>query len=96
MPSCVPNACIGCHRQQSHEWAVLQITAHTGREPDAFCQRVGLARQGKRQAAEPLRGLVADKRQPIVRATGLGLLGQYDPSAHELQLAIGMQTCWFD
>ena len=87
----VPNACIGCHRQQSHEWAALQITAHTGREPDAhFASVLAPARQGKRQAQEPLRGLVADKRQPaIVRATGLGLLGQYDPSAHELQLAIG-------
>ena len=87
----VPNARIGCHRQQSHEWAALQITAHTGREPDAhFASVLAPARQGKRQAQEPLRGLVADKRQPaIVRATGLGLLGQYDPSAHELQLAIG-------
>jgi tetratricopeptide (TPR) repeat protein len=47
------------------------------------------ARQGKRQAQKALRALVADQSQPaIVRATGLGLLGQYDPSASELLLAI--------
>ena len=87
----MPNACIGCHRQQSHEWAALQIRAHAGREPDAhFASVLASARQGKQQAKEPLCALAADKRQPaIVRATGLGLLGQYDPSAHELQLAIG-------
>lgn len=86
----VPNACIGCHRQQSHEWAALQIRAHAGREPDAhFASVLASARQGKQQAKEPLHALAADKRQPaIVRATGLGLLGDYDPSAQELQLAI--------
>ena len=86
----VPNACIGCHRQQSHEWAALQIRAHAGREPDAhFASVLASARQGKQQAKEPLHALAADKRQPaIVRATGLGLLGHYDPSAQELQLAI--------
>ena len=86
----VPNACIGCHQQQSHEWAAQQIESHTGHAPAPHFARVlAPARQGRRQAQKALRALVADQSQPaIVRATGLGLLGQYDPSASELLLAI--------
>ena len=86
----VPNACIGCHQQQSHEWAARQIESHTGHAPAPHFARVlAPARQGRRQAQKALRALVADQSQPaIVRATGLGLLGQYDPFARELQLAI--------
>ena len=86
----VPNACIGCHQQQSHEWAAQQIKVHTSREPGSHFARVlSPARQGKRGAKEALHALAADTRQPaIVRATGLGLLGQYDPSARELRVAI--------
>ena len=45
----VPNACIGCHQQQSHEWAAQQIKVHTSREPVSHFARVlSPARQGKR------------------------------------------------
>lgn len=86
----VPNACIGCHQQQSHEWAAEQIEAHTGAAlAPHFGRALASARQGKRQAHEALRALAVDQTQPaIVRATALGMLGQYDPSAGELQLAI--------
>ena len=86
----VPNACIGCHQQQSHEWAAEQIKARGGGAPAPHFARVlAPARQGKRQAQDALGALAGDQRQPaILRATALGLLGQYDPSARELHLAV--------
>lgn len=86
----VPNACGNCHQDYGDEWAVKQITAHTGREPDPhFVSAFAPAREGKRRAHAGIRKLLKTDGQPgIVRATALSLLGQYDAGAPELRLGL--------
>ena len=75
----VPNACNGCHKDRSRDWATQQLAARFGaKSNDHFAYALDAARRGKQSARTPLMNVVSDEQLPgIVRATGLSLLGRY-------------------
>jgi Tfp pilus assembly protein PilF len=84
-----PNACNGCHQDQTPSWASEQIVAWFGpRRPDDPHFGVALAagKEGKPQGEHLLMGLVQRRNVgPIVRASAATLLGRYTtPASREL------------
>ncbi len=75
----VPNACGGCHKDKTAEWAAETVDRFYPREaprPPHFAEAFAAARAGDPQAGVALSRLLNDPQQPgIVRATALGLLG---------------------
>ena len=74
----VPNACNGCHTDQTTAWAADSLRGWNGRDPEGF-QRFAdsffAAEQARPEASAGLRNLVADPSMPaIVRASALARL----------------------
>jgi Tfp pilus assembly protein PilF len=78
-----PNACNRCHRDKSAAWADEVITKWYGPgRSEHYGSLLAAGRQGQPGAAEGLIRLAGDPLAPvIVRATALGLLGQYPGEA---------------
>lgn len=76
----VPNACNGCHRNQSAGWAAERMAKWYGREPvgfQGFAQALHAGSIGAPGAQSALARLVADREQPaIARASALALLAE--------------------
>jgi len=76
-----PNACTGCHRDRTAEWAAAAVVKWYG--PDRsksfdWALAVAAGRAGSRDGAPALIAAGGDKELPaIVRATALGLLRGY-------------------
>jgi tetratricopeptide (TPR) repeat protein len=80
-----PNACAGCHADQSAEWAAAAIARWYGperRHEAHYGEALAAGRAGRPGAEDALVSLVRDAAQPaIVRATALELLGRYGPAS---------------
>ncbi len=77
-----PNACSGCHADQSPQWAADRIAAWYGSNPRMESPHYGLVldagRRGLPGADRSLAALAVDATKPnIVRATALSLLPQF-------------------
>jgi tetratricopeptide (TPR) repeat protein len=76
----VPNACSGCHREQSPQWAVDAARRWYGRDPvgfQNFAPTFAAAEAGQPRAAADLVALAfAPDQPPIVRAAALEMLGR--------------------
>jgi predicted CXXCH cytochrome family protein len=81
----VPNACSGCHTDESPEWARDQVLAWFGpeRPPDRHATTIIAAgRKQEPSAEQQLAAVVGDAARPeIVRATALELLRGYGGAA---------------
>jgi predicted CXXCH cytochrome family protein len=86
-----PNACTGCHRDRTAEWAAAAIVKWYGPErPRGFEWPLAFAagRAGSREAAPAIIAVAGDQEIPaIVRATALGLLRGYGPQATDVTTA---------
>ena len=75
----VPNACNGCHRKESAQWAADAIARWTGKAPAGYQQFAGAfdaASSSGPGARGALLALIDDASQPaIVRASALSRLG---------------------
>jgi predicted CXXCH cytochrome family protein len=83
-----PNACTGCHTDQSDEWAAEQVKKWYGKPPvghQQFAEALHAGALDAPGAHELLRALVNHTDQPnIARATGVALLGErLNPAAFE-------------
>jgi Flp pilus assembly protein TadD len=87
----VTNACASCHADQPDEWSAAAVREWLGRDAlglQDFAHAFAAGRAGRIEAAEPLRRIATDTRQPaIVRATALELLNSY-PGQETLRLAM--------
>src|SRR5262249_3321814 len=74
-----PNACNGCHRDRSPQWAASEIARrHPGERPPHYGEALSAGRRGAPGAVAMLTGLLDDRGRPaIVRATAIELLGRY-------------------
>lgn len=74
----VPNACTGCHRDKSAEWAAAKVVQWYGGQPvgfQRFAETLHAASVGAPGAASALAQLVANREQPaIARASALALM----------------------
>jgi tetratricopeptide (TPR) repeat protein len=74
----VPNACNGCHRDRSADWAAQLVAKWYGRAPAGFQRFAEVLRAGSigaPGAQESLAKLIADREQPaIARASALALM----------------------
>jgi Flp pilus assembly protein TadD len=90
-----PNACTGCHRTRTAQWAADRIRAWGGRSPaggSGFGPALDAARRGRPEAGAALTALAQDRSQPgIARATALAHLAEFrDPaSAAAVEAALG-------
>ncbi|HEY2525686.1 MAG TPA: tetratricopeptide repeat protein [Candidatus Binataceae bacterium] len=80
----VPNACTGCHRDKSADWAASAMARWYGHQPAGF-QRFAEALHaraiGAPEAPGALAQLAADSEQPaIARASALALMAGYSES----------------
>jgi tetratricopeptide (TPR) repeat protein len=82
-----PNACNGCHTEESADWAAAAILEWTGAEPKPHRGVVFAAARGAHPAVTaPLAGLAHDPEQPaIVRASAMDLLSGY-PQGGQVKL----------
>lgn len=71
-----PNACNGCHADQTPAWAATAIEASAAsRPPDHYGIALAAGRDWQLERRPLLEALIDDERQPaIARATALGLL----------------------
>ena len=79
-----PNACTGCHEEQTPAWAAQQISRWYGakQRPPHYGEVIAAARNGAPGSVSALIALAADSGQPaLVRATALGLLPATAPDA---------------
>ncbi|MEZ5592206.1 MAG: cytochrome c3 family protein [Gammaproteobacteria bacterium] len=79
-----PNACTGCHEEQTPAWAAQQISRWYGakQRPPHYGEVIAAARHGAPNSVSALIALAADSGQPaLVRATALGLLPATTPDA---------------
>ena len=78
-----PNACTGCHRNRTAEWAAAAVVKWYGpTRPKGWdwALAVAAARGGARDGAPALVAIAGDKELPaIVRANALNLLRAYGP-----------------
>ncbi|HEX9125024.1 MAG TPA: tetratricopeptide repeat protein, partial [Methylomirabilota bacterium] len=78
-----PNACTGCHRDRTAEWAAAAVAKWYGptRSKDAdWALAMAAGRAGARDGAPALIAVALDRQLPaIVRAGALGLLRGYGP-----------------
>lgn len=74
----VPNACNGCHEDQSAQWAADQVEKWYGHVPQGhqqYAQTLHDARNGTLQSPQALLDLLSNESQPaIARATAASLL----------------------
>ena len=82
-----PNACNGCHTDQTAAWAAEAVIrwygTDTSRQPH-YGQVFARARRGDTEVLEDLQQLALDKNQPgIVRATAVSHLGPHGLEARE-------------
>lgn len=74
----VPNACNGCHRDKSAEWAAANVAKWYGHQPvgfQHFAETLHAGSIGAPGAASALAQLVANREQPaIARASALALM----------------------
>ena len=86
-----PNACTGCHRDRTAEWASATIVKWYGPErPKGLEWPVAIAagRAGARDGAPAIMAVAGDRDLPaIVRATALGLLRGYGPQGTDVLIA---------
>lgn len=85
----VTNACAACHADEGAEWSAAAVQRWLGRDARGlqdFAHAFAAGRAGRIEAADPLRGIAADREQPaMVRATALELLQGYPgPESQEL------------
>ncbi len=78
-----PNACSGCHRNRTAEWAAAAVTKWYGpARPKGldWALAVAAGRAGARDGAPPLVAIAGDRELPaIVRANALNLLRGFGP-----------------
>lgn len=90
-----PNACAGCHADQSDEWAATTLDAWHGKDWRArpsIAPALQAARRAAPGAARGLQALIGDPAQPpIVRATALELAAQYPNDAVDAALRNALQ-----
>ena len=88
----VPNACNGCHDDQSAEWARDVIDERFGSErPPHFATVFAAAREGDPEAEAGLAAIADDAAQPpIVRATALSLMVPYERGVTTFALERGL------
>lgn len=74
-----PNACIGCHSDESNTWAAQHLEEKFGKPAEAhYGEALYAGRHGLPGAEVALMALITDERQPeIARATAVGLLPRY-------------------
>ena len=88
-----PNACTGCHRDRSPQWAVDRIKAWGGTREGAphFARALDAARRGLPDAAPALIAVATDRSQPsIVRATALSHFGEFSTAAMAPAIETGL------
>jgi tetratricopeptide (TPR) repeat protein len=77
----VPNACNGCHKDQSASWAATTVAAWYRHPPSGFQQfgeALAAGTQGTPSASHQLLALIADHDQPaIARATAIDRLERF-------------------
>ncbi|WP_160154081.1 multiheme c-type cytochrome [Microbulbifer sp. ALW1] len=84
-----PNACTGCHTDQSNAWAAGVLEKKFGQPDPHYGEALFAGRIGAPDAESQLLKLVMDDKQPqIVRATAISLLPRYlsQTSAQVLQV----------
>ncbi|MBN8432060.1 hypothetical protein JF535_14500 [Microbulbifer salipaludis] len=84
-----PNACIGCHTDQTNAWAAEVLEKKFGLPDSHYGETLYAARTGAADAESQLLKLVMDEQQPeIVRATAVSMLPRYlsQTSAQVLQV----------
>jgi predicted CXXCH cytochrome family protein len=88
-----PNACSGCHVDQSDEWAAEAISEWYGperRQGFHYGAVIAAARAGYREVVPGLAALVHDEELPaIVRATALELFERYRSGPEPLGVIVG-------
>jgi tetratricopeptide (TPR) repeat protein len=86
-----PNACAGCHRDRTAEWAAAAVVKWYGPERSKsldWALAVAAGRAGSRDGAPALINTAGDQELPaIVRATALGLLRAYGPQGSAVMTA---------
>ena len=86
-----PNACTGCHRNRSAEWAAAAVVKWYGPErPKSrdWALAVAAGRGGARDGAPALVAVAGDMEMPaIVRANALNLLRAYGPQGTAVMIA---------
>ncbi len=86
-----PNACTGCHRDRTPEWAAATIVKWYGPERPKGLEwplAVAAGRAGARDAAPAIAAVAGDRDIPaIVRATALGLLRGYGSQGTDALIA---------
>jgi len=89
----VPNACNGCHRDKSAEWAAYQVGRRYGHEPagfQRFAEALYAGSIGAPGAQSALARLFADREQPaIARASALALMAGDPESVSAATLSDG-------
>jgi predicted CXXCH cytochrome family protein len=87
----VPNACNGCHKDRSPQWAAAAVEkwyGHALAERPHYGEAIAAGRAGTPNAEAGLIALVGDRRQPaIVRATALDTLRRYGPAGATAMMA---------
>jgi len=90
-----PNACNGCHMDQTADWAQTAITTWYGTgtsDTPHYGQAIHAGRSGTPDASEHLLALATDNAQPaIARATALDLMHS-DPRPEQLQAMPALLT----
>ena len=86
-----PNACAGCHRDRTAEWAVAALAKWYGPERSKSFDWALVVAAGRARARDGAPALIAaagDRELPaIVRATALGLLRAYGPQGSGVMTA---------
>ena len=74
-----PNACVGCHQDQTNTWAAAKVNEWYGPErPPHFGEALYAGRSAGPGASGSLERLIANDEEPaIARATALDLLARY-------------------
>jgi predicted CXXCH cytochrome family protein len=79
-----PNACTGCHRDRSAQWAADRVKGWGGTRPGTphFAHALDSARRGLPGAGPALIGVATDRSEPgIVRATALSHFAEFATAA---------------
>ena len=89
----LPNACSGCHQDQTDEWAADQVAKrYPGDRASHFASVFAAARRGEPVAETALVEIVNNISQPvIVRATALSLLVGYELRGSSVALERGLR-----
>lgn len=73
-----PNACVGCHTDESNQWAADILEKKFGEPGPHYGEVLHAARLGAPGVDQPLQALAMDESQPeIVRATAVSMMPRY-------------------